>query len=470
MNHNLLKIIYLLFFSLISSSVIHPYDYLAPNSKYEEDLPYELNLGSFPVERPAHYQYDQAFWTLIEQNNPGTLFKVMRVLALYFDETYQNLEGSPATRDPLVKGIDYDEIVGRSVWIHLDVPIFFEGIQFKTLILKGAPFKKSEKDELFSSYGEVPEGYQGGVLGFDADGSIKIVQTGKERKNAYRYDDAKNEYEMGRHAFFSQRGHIVSMLPIMKLRYDHEAGPNGPIGVTVMASPEVIQLYGNLTNRVGHVLSMNFHRYKEEKHKTKKEMSQFWRLVFYNMGAVFRAFHDAGYVHGNPHIGNFYILSEDMIRLVDLGEMQLKSDLTEIQSLGNQLRDIYFSMMEIFKTIQRMQRTEPFLAELNTMAVFYFFYGYLGEHASIYLTNPRMLNYDIVQFFHEVEKMGFVTKDVRNVQGRIAQIISRINRDSMNQSIMPPAMAMQLRQSIIRMIFEDMDLQARTNQDIAASA
>ncbi len=371
---------------------------LAPDSIFNEEpqTPLELEDGS-PIERPATYDWDQDMWKTLESANPGITLKVKRVLATYFDKESENILPNQAKRNPLRPGVDYDDIVGRSVWIKLQHPVVINGYIMHYLILKGAAFQYQERDKTFTNPNIKDEtGELFGHIEFDAQGKAFFKPTPKERWNALKFEWASNEYKIGRHAFFNESSN-VNILPIMKVRYLDEKDLAGDsLGVVVHASPLVDAIDDQFSNRVGHLFQVIMLSLRT-KQITFEQAQWDIQLYFYKFGEALRKFHDSGYVHGNPHSGNFTIVvdnPEPVLHTVDFSETKLKTELTRLQAFGYQLRDITYNITDTIEALNK--ETDPQAQKIFQKVLFYFLYGYLGAEALTFVMNDQR------QFVHEI--------------------------------------------------------------------
>jgi hypothetical protein len=356
----------------------------------EPSIPLQLKEGI--VERPALYEYDEEFWKKVEELNPGTLEKVKRILALYFDDTKERKSLGLSGTACLKKGIDYDFISGRSVIVSLKFPVEINGVVMKELVVKGAPFKKSEQDQ---EYYPVPFPtaeliemlrQQSGHVEFDSDGYGKFTPIRFDRKDAIFYYKTKKEYDAGRKGFKDRKSRI-KILPVMNVRYLEDKAPDGgELGVVVIASPSrTVHFNNDDKNRVGHMLgnllgqiqeSFNYFNSEEIQQRIYAEAADLMRVY----GLALRQYHDAGYTHGNPHTGNVVVDMDDYgVHVVDLSDARLKSEMTKEQAFGYQLRDLHYATQDFMRTLN--SPGAPFFAiDLAVFALRTFLVNYFGNH------------------------------------------------------------------------------------------
>ncbi len=343
---------------------------LAPRSlfKEEEEPTIELKLKTSSVERPALYECDDDFWKKVEKANPGMFERVKKVIATYFDDTTAPLRPSGAFRMPLKQGVDYDFISGRSVVLLLAAPVEIEGISMKELLIKGAPFKKSEEGISYYPTHDLSEKSiealkQSGSPEFDASGHISIESSPFDRKGAIFYKKTQREYRIGRHCFKNAQAG-VKILPVMNVLYTKENVHDGmDLGAVIIASPtRTKHLWVDPSgypyrNRVGHELH-NLWEVWEAKRGTpdfegqKDQVFEASGLLAEGFGQALRRFHDSGYTHGNPHSGNAIVDRDAQdIHLCDFSEARLKSGMTMAQAFAYQLKDILFLTQDMMKAL-----------------------------------------------------------------------------------------------------------------------
>ena len=382
---------------------------LAPESGFQNDLPIPLQLDNETVERPARLELDQNFWNIAEHHNPGITHKVKNVLAKYFDQTKQPILPSDKSRTPLKQGIDYEKIVGRSVWIRLDKPFKINGIEMNYIILKGAPLKKSEEDVLFSSNTGLPslpekatEDEIIGHLHFDEQGRISLKPLELERKNGLSYQEASNEYIFGRDIFYDEALNAVDKLPVMLARYNNDLGPDGNLGVVVSASPMVEAHEDNFSNRVGHLAAIISAKLSKEEISLDEAKRQIGHY-YYNIGALLKEFHKSGYLHGNPHTGNFtYSLSpwSSEVHITDLSETSYSTGLPTKQKLGYQFRDFFYIILNFYSFFEKSSNFDE--QEFFMHCLTQFLTGYFPVEGLAYFYDPALLVNEVAQLTNTV--------------------------------------------------------------------
>ena len=363
-----------------------------------------LILKSGPVERPAAYEYDQGFWDKAEKANPGLLEKVKKIIATYFDETTNPLMEGQVSRVPLKEGEDYDFISGRCVVLTLAAPVAMGGVQMMELVLKGPAFKKSEEDKEFYPTDDRSEANiallkeRGGHYEFDEAGNVTFGKEVFTRLNACLYIKAKTEYDMGRHCFNNPRA-PVNMLPVLNALYVRDKGAkNAALGVVVIANPvKTVHFHKHedgrpIKNRVGDVSSLFYFKLLEfaqsdEYAQIKSKVYESTKELATGFGHVLRSFHDAGYIHGNPHSGNAAVdMDTNEVTMVDLTDAKIKSGEMLEQAFGYQLRDIDYVTSNL--TMRLRMRHDERLRELVMHFIRYFLIGYLDEFGNRYRDLP----------------------------------------------------------------------------------
>ncbi len=366
--------------------------------------PIPLDLESGILERPAFYECDADFWDKVEQNNPGTWVRVKIVIATYFDD---NL---PTARVPLKMGVDYDFVTGRSVVIKLATPVLIHGISMKELILKGAPFKKSEDGQDYHSpYDLMQEDLQtykqsAGNFEFDPEGAILFKKFIYDRVGAIYFTKTKTEYDIGRDCFHHPKAPIT-LLPVMNVCYAKDRGrDNLELGVVVHASPIPTVRFPEIPdvlpmkNRIGdllNLLAIDFQSPKIKHHEAKRTdiLNRIARMA-YAYGVCLRKFHNAGYMHGNPRANNVLVDMDTMqIQMCDLSDAKSLSAMTEPQAFGYMLKDIHYGTGTWLRALEA-NKDDPDFVQYGMQVLRYFLAGYFGKDGMHYQTDS---DYDILK-------------------------------------------------------------------------
>lgn len=374
------------------SSVARCGEEKAVDSAEEPLIPLKLKDGI--VERPAVYEYDEEFWRKVEATNPGTLERVKKVIAIYFDNPEERSSSGMDINAGLKEGVDYDLISGRSVIIRLDSPVEINGVVMKEIVIKGAPFKKKEEGvEYYPTLDPTEENIrrlreESWDIEYDSNGYGKAVPLRFSRKDAIFYDDAKNEYGIGRKGFKDSRCPI-NILPVMNARYlKDKASDGGELGVVVIASPSKTEYFNDWArNRVADLIGILLSKLQDSHGEPNAEeiKEQIYKHVAAIMGAygsVLREFHDAGYTHGNPHSGNVVVdMDTYEVHIVDLSEARLKSEMTLRQTFGYQLRDINYATLGFIEEINK-PNVSPLVVNFLAHALRCFLINYFGPLGS----------------------------------------------------------------------------------------
>lgn len=374
---------------------------LAPETGFGDRAPIPLKLKKDRVERPAVYEWDPVFWEKVEQTNPGTLERVKKILATYFDDTTKPLLPKSKRRKPLSPGVDYSFVSGRSVILRLAVPVVIGGVTMKELVIKGAPFKKAEEGRIYLSPLDLAqeniESWKESAGGFEfkPDGSARFVHFVFDRINTLSYTKAKAEYDIGRHCFGNPKA-LSRRFPVMNVRYTKDKGlENTPLGAVVMASSIPTKILASKANpvpgenRMGYLLGVAFGELIES--TTRKEKSQkprqYLRLARFAaaMGTTMRKFHDAGYSHGNPHANNVLVdMDTGEIQIVDLSEAKWIAAMPREQAFGYRLKDVHYATAAWLRMLLQRKKNDDETFDFSVHILRYFLAGYFGPQGNSY--------------------------------------------------------------------------------------
>lgn len=348
-------------------------------AKLNPDQPLALEK----IEREALYLRDDAFWQKVEGANPGTFAKVQKVIGL-----------DPSS---LQQGVDFDITEDRYYVIRLEHPVDFEGTIYLEILAKGAAFD-SKNHEIFIPTNRTELENR---LEFHSDGKGYFEPVIRERMKALSYDDAENEYLVGRDAFKNPNSR-VDTLPVMLTRYTKEKGGRDQheMGVVVMASPrkkmqspvskmpsgKVVSYLLEGQNRETHktwewrtseVITVLLELAKSGKIKT-SQYHQYMRSIYRLWLEAFKEFH-ISYTHGNPHfdqiVWDFYLTEQNGIvephfsraSIRDLSEAKIKKELSQMQAFGYQMKDLVY-MIQV-EVLNERAKKDPFRALLLSDAI-----------------------------------------------------------------------------------------------------
>ncbi len=383
---------------LISASAIP----IRPGKRPPEEMA-DLTLNNGVVERPSTYQWDAKFWKRIEKANPGVTERVKRLLALYSDS--------------LVEGVDYDKKVGRSFRIRLEHPVKLGGVLMHELIVKGAAFAKHEEAKAYPLYdgaAQLPEQWAQlkrrlGPIYFDEEGQGHLGQTPGlyERFDSMEFEQARTDYEMGREVFL-QNTELGRYFPVMLARFIKETGFSGDnLGAVVIASPWKDQEEMRTDQYLNQLL-----RLADIGVITPSSVTRLINRHFRAMGRALRRFHDAGYIHGNPHPGNIVTSStvfwdhEDMTRFwVDYEDAKIKTSMPAKQAFAYQVLDIARATNYFYWMMQ--QYPHPQLVKQYLEQMRHFLSGYFGGKTGelIFIATDEQLMQIAVQCWAAVDDL-----------------------------------------------------------------
>ncbi|MCK4532430.1 alpha/beta fold hydrolase, partial [bacterium] len=278
---------------------------------------------------------------------------------IYFN---QDINLRPAIIEKIKKVISWElkpdlAPSGRTGLIILDKPIIVNKVKITAIKIKGLgdyftdpenPTPPTTKE--FHDSGQ-PDFY----TEFDENGEFYIKETIPKPLGGNIYKEAREEYKFHLNAF--KKGDFVSV-PLAygeypEIKYKGETLGFVILGITDPRDRRVDNLFaGDLVSMDKKTAQVVISDYLRELLGGKK-MEDFFEKLFEQWGHTLRRFHNAGFIHRNPHGANFSY-EKNKIKIHDLESSKRKQDLKNEQVFMYQLYEVGEVLSRIYLLINTL--------------------------------------------------------------------------------------------------------------------
>jgi len=349
---------------------------------------YQESVEISDADRPVSIKYNTPAMMLLESSNPGLTAKIEKILTTSFSD--------------LVEGEDYYKVMGRSVILKLDTP-FNAGDHVITAVkIKGVVFDagklasareydaKEQMMKLGSGQGYlVTEKTRLFGVSVDEDGYFVKKDYRRQPYGGLRYSDAEIEYSGGIKTFNAGFNVGVSLAYGMFVGEQCADGDNTGFCITGIedieserAAEQIMVLAEGYSGEVA--------RFLDDGEITPKmqEFQKHAKSFFFYQGMTLKRLNDAGYYHGNFHMGNFGF-ENGKVAIYDTENTLSAEDLTPEQFFGYIVQDVRAAL----QSVRRYHRHMLF-GKLGCDWTETFLQGYFGEEATplleLYCTSEEL--------------------------------------------------------------------------------